>query len=275
MGGIRMREAFCVSFNSRYPVPKRVYVDKCDAGRRPNILQACNSQACKQARLSASLKLAMDFESVVQSAALQFAFETTFRSEIAAALNISMDNIAIVSLSPGSVDVKFDIFIPDHNSEKNSGASSSPPGAMEKLKNELIEQVSSPTSTLNTRSTYARLSVGTISVEVQVIVDDETMIEDDGKIDTNVTNVETGNAGNLHVVLAATLPFVTILFVFGIYYSWKKKKKKAVKKVAPSLEEGTQREMQKVDPHPPSQIHASKTEGNINLSPPKMASPYD
>jgi hypothetical protein len=193
----------------------------------------------------------MDYESVVQSAALQLAFETTFRIEIAAALNISMDHIVIVSLTPGSVDVQFDIFVPDTPSRNSDGAAASTAGAVAMLKKELIEQVSSPTSVLNTQSTYARLSTGTIVVEIVVKeetldedVKEETLDEDENE-DKPIIDKKAGvgNTGIPNLALSISLSVGTLLLLFAIYYFMKKRKErkkseKSARRVGPSHDDG-------------------------------------
>jgi hypothetical protein len=212
----------------------------------------------------------MDYESVVQSAALQLAFETTFRIEIAAALNISMDHIVIVSLTPGSVDVQFDIFVPDTPSRNSDGAAASTAGAVAMLKKELIEQVSSPTSVLNTQSTYARLSTGTIVV--QIVVKEETLDEDEDENENEDKPIidkkaGVGNTGIPNLALSISLSVGTLLLLFAIYYFMKKRKErkksgKSARRVGPSHDDGKAN----------NAIDAMEMQG-VPVPPPKRAGP--
>jgi len=128
-------------------------------------------QVCDQPKLRIKLKIAIDFASVTESASAQIAFENTFKEEMAAALGISRSWIVIVSLTPGSVDVKFDVIVPENSLGNSSGTGNNDKGAapsvtLENLQKDLLRQVGDPTSKMNTQGTYVRLSKGTPTVDV-------------------------------------------------------------------------------------------------------------
>ena len=81
----------------------------CKEDIKPVVSQTCNEQDCKKPKIRIDVKLQVDFDRVIESANIQKAFEDTFALEISESLGISTDRVIIVSITRGSVKVKFDL----------------------------------------------------------------------------------------------------------------------------------------------------------------------
>lgn len=132
--------------------PKKATTQDC-TGTEPAASRVCNDIKCDVPKLEVEMKVEIDFDSVTASAEMQKAFEETFSGEIADALGLPSDRVVIVSLTKGSVDVKFEI-LPDPTSTSASDAATN----LNKVKDDLVAQASNPESKLKTQGTYARLA---------------------------------------------------------------------------------------------------------------------
>jgi hypothetical protein len=151
-GGTSTRETVCYGFNANWPEPKKATTQDC-TGTEPAATRVCNDIKCDVPKLEVEMKVEIDFDSVTASAEMQKAFEETFSGEIADALGLPSDRVVIVSLTKGSVDVKFEI-LPDPTSTSASDAATN----LNKVKDDLVAQASNPESKLKTQGTYARLA---------------------------------------------------------------------------------------------------------------------
>lgn len=142
-GGKRTREALCWDVETQAQAPADTF---CDATQKPVLTGICNGMECGSKLVSIKYEVEMSYDEVLFSPEAVEAFEQSFTTEVAAALQIPRTRLEITALKRGSIVVYFQVLPASRAGEKSLNA----------IVDVLQSELGNASSTLRSKGTFAR-----------------------------------------------------------------------------------------------------------------------
>lgn len=160
-GGKRTREAICWDVEMQSQAPTETF---CDAALKPVLTGICNGMECGSKLVSVKYEVEMSYDEVLFSPEAVEAFEQSFTTEVAAALQIPHTRLEITALKRGSIVVYFQVLPASRVGEKSLNA----------IVDVLQSELGNASSTLRSKGTFAR-RVEPTNVKLSFSLADQTV----------------------------------------------------------------------------------------------------
>lgn len=160
-GGKRTREAICWDVETQVQAPAETF---CEAAQKPVLTGICNGMECGSKLVSVKYEVEMSYDEVLFSPEAVEAFEQSFTTEVAAALQIPRTRLDITALKRGSIVVYFQVLPASRVGEKSLNA----------IVDVLQSELGNASSTLRSKGTFAR-RVEPTNVKLSFSLADQTV----------------------------------------------------------------------------------------------------